>query len=556
MLKRSLWLIVATFLCLVPAQAWAACDYEIGELSQSNSQIIIDTNEELECLQDAISAGVPDGDKGAITVSGSGLVWNIDANAVGSSQIATDAVGADELNASAVESELEAVLDVDDLQGAAAYLKTAAVDTSAELRGILGDEVGTGAAMFGLAPGMADDLSCTGSQVVRRNAGDSAFECATVGGVNTTDIDTSSELRAIVTDEVGTGALMFGIAANMSDDISCGASQYLQRNGSDNGWQCATGVGGLAGTDIDTSAELRTLVTDEVGTGALMFGLDPDMADGLSCSASQVVRRNAGDTAFECATISGGGGGGMADLVDDTSPQLGGDLDLNGFDILGMVIGADVEAWDADLDAVAALTTSAAGLDFLELVDPDASRIAFWNDADGAAKWLEVLSPLSISGDQLDVLPASTSQDGACELATTAEAAAQTDTTRCLTPEGLKYKREALPFPLSDETTTITSGAGKFTIRMPFGFQVTEVRASLKTASSSGTVTVDINENGSSILGTKLTIDSGEKTSTTAASAATITDDTLSDDAEMTFDIDGAGTNAVGLKVYIIGHQL
>lgn len=65
--------------------------------------------------------------------------------------------------------------------------------------------------------------------------------------------------------------------------------------------------GGLASTDIDTSSELRTIVTDEVGTGALMFGLDTAMADGLSCSASQVVRRNAGDTAFECATPSSGG---------------------------------------------------------------------------------------------------------------------------------------------------------------------------------------------------------------------------------------------------------
>jgi len=33
----------------------------------------------------------------------------------------------------------------------------------------------------------------------------------------------------------------------------------------------ASGVGGLASTDIDTSSELRTIVTDESGTGALIF---------------------------------------------------------------------------------------------------------------------------------------------------------------------------------------------------------------------------------------------------------------------------------------------
>ena len=42
-----------------------------------------------------------------------------------------------------------------------AFISPSEIDTSAELRGILGDEVGTGAAMFGLVSTMADDLGCT-----------------------------------------------------------------------------------------------------------------------------------------------------------------------------------------------------------------------------------------------------------------------------------------------------------------------------------------------------------------------------------------------------------
>lgn len=38
---------------------------------------------------------------------------------------------------------------------------------------------------------------------------------------------------------------------------------------------------------------------------------------------------------------------GLADVVEDTSPQLGGNLDLNGHTITGMVIGADIQAFDA-----------------------------------------------------------------------------------------------------------------------------------------------------------------------------------------------------------------
>lgn len=47
--------------------------------------------------QTLVSGGVSDGDKGDITVSSSGTNWQIDANAVGSSEIAAAAVGSSEL---------------------------------------------------------------------------------------------------------------------------------------------------------------------------------------------------------------------------------------------------------------------------------------------------------------------------------------------------------------------------------------------------------------------------------------------------------------------------
>lgn len=106
-------------------------------------------------------------------------------------------------------------------------------------------------------------------------------------------------------------------------------------------------------------------------------------------------------------------------------------------------------------------------------------------------------------------------------------------------------------FALSDETTAITTGAAKVTWRAPYAMTVTAVRASLSTASSSGIPTVDINDSGTTILSTKLTIDANEKTSTTAAAAAVISDAAIADDAEVTFDIDVSGTGAAGLKVRI-----
>jgi hypothetical protein len=107
----------------------------------------------------------------------------------------------------------------------------------------------------------------------------------------------------------------------------------------------------------------------------------------------------------------------------------------------------------------------------------------------------------------------------------------------------------------SDETTALTTGTAKVTFRMPYAMTVTAVRASLSTAQASGSIfTVDINDGGTTILSTKLTIDNTEKTSTTAATPAVISDTALADDAEITVDIDqiGDGT-AAGLKVTIIG---
>lgn len=107
---------------------------------------------------------------------------------------------------------------------------------------------------------------------------------------------------------------------------------------------------------------------------------------------------------------------------------------------------------------------------------------------------------------------------------------------------------------ISDEITTLTAGVAKVTFRMPYAMTLTSVRASLTAAQTTGTIlTIDINEEGASILSTKLTIDNTEKTSTTAATPAVISDASLADDAEITIDIDLAGTGAKGAKVYFIG---
>lgn len=132
-----------------------------------------------------------------------------------------------------------------------------------------------------------------------------------------------------------------------------------------------------------------------------------------------------------------------------------------------------------------------------------------------------------------------------------------TNATGATTHEHELQITESIMFAVSDEDTDLTTGTAEITFRMPYAFTLTAVRASVKTAPTGSVLTVDINESGTTILSTKITIDATEKTSTTAATAPVISDSSLADDAEMTVDIDGIGSTiaGTGLKVTLIGYK-
>lgn len=119
----------------------------------------------------------------------------------------------------------------------------------------------------------------------------------------------------------------------------------------------------------------------------------------------------------------------------------------------------------------------------------------------------------------------------------------------------VKVTEEVFIVALSDETTNLATGTAKASFHMPFAMTLTGVKANCTTAPVGATIIVDINEAGSTILSTKLSIDASELTSSTAASAAVISDTALANDALITFDIDqvGSSTAGKGLKVTLYG---
>ena len=269
-------------------------------------------------------------------------------------------------------------------------------------------------------------------------------------------------------------------------------------------------------------------------------------------------------------TVSGGGGGDMflannlAGLASTSTSRTN----------LGVAIGTNVQAWDAALDDFAGLTQATDKLPYFDSATTMATCdiTSFGRGVLGAASYAAQLTLMS-GVATTRTLTAGAGLTGGGTLASDRSFALDINGQTVLAvvdpaadylilydASAAAFKKvltqniwvqEYIDFALSDETTTITTGTAKLTWRAPFAMKVTGVRASLTTVSSSGVVTVDINDGGTTMLSTKLTVDASEKTSTTAAAAAVLSDTVIADDAEVTFDIDTAGTGAKGLKVRI-----
>jgi len=295
------------------------------------------------------------------------------------------------------------------------------------------------------------------------------------------------------------------------------------------------------------------------------------------------------DTVYVTVDTAGSDGGGLANVVEDTTPQLGGTLDTNskqvqfskGADVASanaLVLGADGNYFDiTGTTAITSIGTLKVGsvvkLHFdgaltlthhaTDLILPGGANIT--TAAGDEAEFVEYAAGDWICTNYSKADPSATETvEGLVELATAAETTTGTDASRAVTPDGLAgsdYGKTVVSILVFDDSQDCVTGdgAGDVFWRVPAvlnGYNLVAVAAQVQTAGTTNTMDIQIarirSGTPADMLSTKITIDSTEIDTATAATPAVINganDDVATGD-QIRIDVDAVHTTkAKGLMV-------
>lgn len=387
----------------------------------------------------------------------------------------------------------------------------------------------------------------------------------------------SSTLSLSTAGVANSGTLTQSGAATFSSDLTVSGTLILSGLASSTGLIAHVGSGTLTPRTLTGPAAGISVSNGNGVSGNPTLALANDLAALEGLSSTGLIARTATDTAA-VRTLTGPAAGVSVSNGDGVSgnPTIALANDLAAVEALsstGIAVRTTTDTWAqrtltgpaagisvSNGDGVSGNPTLALANDLAALEALSSTGLAVRTGSDAwAQRTVTAGNGITVTnGDG-----ASGNPTVACAFDSTAPAAlaATASSGASTTPARLDHVHqrplESIIIACSDETTALTTGTAKVTFIMPYAFTVTAVIASLTTAQTSGSIfTVDINEAGTSIISTKLTIDNGETDSSTAATPAVISDSSLAQYAKITVDIDQVGDGtAKGLKVYLVGRQ-
>lgn len=418
----------------------------------------------------------------------------------------------------------------------ASPLSQFASTTSAQLAGVISDETGTGALVFGTTPTIATPvisggLTASGSGSNNFSGSTGAFQSSS--GANTLN-----------------GAVTINDATTPSLTTAAGKTNtgFVQVNGKTSG--------ALKLLPADATAQTITLATDAQTTGAATVTI-PDMAgksDTLVFLARAQTLTNKTLTSPTLTTPALG------------TPASGTLTSCTGLPISTGVSGlgtgvATFLATPTSANLAAAVTNETGSGALVFATSPTLVTPVLGTPSSGT---LTSCTGLPLTTGVTGTLPVGNGGTGVATTTaysiilsgTTATGAWKADLGPGTAGQILRAGgagayptwstfSEVIEFAVGNETSAMTVGQA-LTWRARYAFTLTAVRASVTTAPTGSTIIFDVKKNGTTIFSTKPSIDASEKTTVTAATASVLSTTSFADDDEVTIHVDQIGSSTAG----------
>ena len=175
-------------------------------------------------------------------------------------------------------------------------LSVFAATTSAELAGVISDETGSGALVFANTPTLVtpDIGVATATSVNGTTIPSSKTLVVTTDKLSVLAATSSSELAGVISDETGTGSLVFATSPTLvTPDIGAATATSVNGTTIPTSKTLVVTTDKLSALAATSSSELAGVISDETGTGSLVFATSPTLVTPILGTPQSATLTNA-----------------------------------------------------------------------------------------------------------------------------------------------------------------------------------------------------------------------------------------------------------------------